>query len=127
MKHFLIGGLAAAAILTGGHSRDGLAAAERLQLQLTPSISVAPASVIVRAIVEHDAENRQLEIVADSENFYRRTVVDLDGDHAPKVNELRLLSIPGGEYEVTATLYDSRGARTMAHRTLTIMSPGGDR
>jgi hypothetical protein len=127
VKRLVIGGMAAAAILSGGHSLERLAAAERLQLQVSPSVSIAPASVRVRAIVEHAAENRQLEIVADSGDFYRRTVIDLDGDMAPKVNELQLLGIPGGEYEVTATLSDSQGARTVVRRSLTIMSPGGSR
>jgi len=80
---------------------------------------------MVRAIVEHDSENRQLEIIADSESFYRRTVVDLDGAQAPKINELRLIDIPGGEYDVIATLYDSRGARTLARRSITVMSANG--
>ncbi len=83
---------------------------------------MAPAYVVVRAIVEHDPENRVLEIVADSEEFYRRTVVDLDGAQAPKVNELKLEGIPGGEYAVTATLYDTRGVRTAARRSMTVRS-----
>ena len=120
MKRLLIAGVTAAAVFSFGHSRG--AALEKLQLQVSPSISMAPASVIVRAIVERNAENRELEIVADSEDFYRRTVVDLDGDSAPKVNELRLIDIPGGEYEVTATLYDSRGAHTVARRSIMVMS-----
>jgi hypothetical protein len=106
-----------AAILSGSKG----SALEKLQLQISPTVSTAPASVIVRALVEHDAENRQLEIVADSTDFYRRTVVDLDGEQAPKVNELRLIDIPGGEYDVTATLYDSRGVRTAVRRTLMVM------
>ena len=120
MKRFLIAGVTAAAIFSVGHSRS--AALEKLQLQVNPSVSMAPASVIVRAIVERAAENRQLEIVADSEDFYRRTVLDLDGESAPKVNELRLIDIPGGEYEVTATLYDSKGVRTAARRSIMVMS-----
>jgi len=83
---------------------------------------MAPASVLVRAIVERDAKNRQLEIVADSESFYRRTVVDLDGEQAPKVNELRLVDVPGGEYEITATLYDEHGERINARRSIMVMS-----
>jgi hypothetical protein len=120
VKRFLCSGVIAAAILTLGQSRG--TAVERLQLQVTPAVSMAPASVLVRAIIEHDAMNRQLEIVADSESFYRRTVIDLDGEQAPKVNELRLIDVPGGEYEVTATLYDANGVRTAARRTLMVMS-----
>ena len=85
---------------------------------------MAPASVIVRATVEHDADNRMLEFVADSDSFYRRSVIELDGEQAPKVNELRLIDIPGGEYEVTVTLFDAHGSRTVVRRSLTVMSLG---
>jgi hypothetical protein len=123
VSRFLVFGAAAIAVLTIGHTQG--TALERLQLQVSPAVSMAPASVMVRAIVEHDSENRQLEIIADSESFYRRTVVDLDGAQAPKINELRLIDIPGGEYDVIATLYDSRGARTLARRSITVMSANG--
>jgi hypothetical protein len=83
---------------------------------------VAPASVVVRAIVEHDADNRQLEIVADSLDFYRRTVVELDGEEAPKTTELKLIDIPGGEYEVTATLYTVHGTRMTVRRSVMVKS-----
>jgi len=83
---------------------------------------MAPASIRVRAIIEHDSDNRALEIVADGADFYRRTVIDLDGAQAARINELQLRDIPGGAYEVTATLYDSRGGRTIAHRPLMVSS-----
>lgn len=117
-------GVTAAAILTAGHTQGS--AVEKLHLQVSPTVSMAPAYVVVRAIVEHDADNRQLEIVADSVEFYRRTVVDLDGAQAPKVNELRLIDIPGGEYEVTATLYDSRGTRAAARQSIVVVSPNSN-
>ena len=120
VKRLLTIGIAATAILTAGHTR-GLAQ-DKLQLQVSPAVSMAPAYVIVRALVERNAENRQLEIIADSSDFYRRTVVDLDGESAPKVNELRLVDIPGGEYEVTATLYDSHGEHTMVRRSIMVVS-----
>jgi len=112
----------AATVLTVGHTHG--TAQDRLQLQLSPTVSMAPASVIVRAIVEHDAENRLLEIVADSDLFYRRSVIDLDGDRAPRVNELQLIGVPGGEYEVSATLHDLHGERTVVRRTLVVSSLG---
>ena len=122
MKRLVLGGLTAAVILTAGHTQG--TAQDKLQLQLSPTVSMAPAYVVVKAIVEHDADNRMLEIVADSESFYRRSVVDLDGDRAPKVNELKLIDIPGGEYDVSATLYDLHGERTVVRRTLMVSSPG---
>jgi hypothetical protein len=100
-------------------------AAERLDLHVTPSVSLAPASVVVRAIVEHDPENRELEIVADSLDFYRRTVVELHGEQAPKTTELKLNDIPGGEYEVTATLTTAHGTKMSVRRSVTVMSGPG--
>ena len=41
----------------------------------------------------------------------------------PKVNELRLIAIPGGEYDVSATLYDSYGAQTVVRRSIVVVSP----
>jgi hypothetical protein len=120
VKRLLCSGVIALATLTLGETRG--TAVERLQLQVTPAVSMAPASVLVRAIIERDATNRQLEIVADSESFYRRTVVDLDGEQAPKVNELRMVDVPGGEYEITATLYDEHGERINARRSIMVMS-----
>jgi len=85
---------------------------------------MAPASVVVRAIVEHDPDNRVLEIVADSSDFYRRTVVELDGEHAPKTNELKLNDIPGGQYMITATLVTAHGDQTTARRSIVVMPQG---
>ena len=96
--------------------------AERLDLRVSPTVSIAPAQVIVRAIVEHDPENRELEIVADSLDFYRRTVVDLDGEQAPKTTELKLNDIPGGEYNVSATLTTAHGVKMTVRRSVTVMS-----
>ena len=66
--------------------------------------------------------NRALEIVADSLAFYRRTVVDLDGEQAPKTTELKLNDIPSGEYEVSATLYMADGTRISVRRSVMVMS-----
>src|SRR6516225_6871052 len=97
VKRFLSALVVIVGLLTTSHVLRVVHAAERLDLRVSPSVSIAPAQVVVRAIVEHDPENRELEIVADSLDFYRRTVVDLDGEQAPKTTELRLLDIPGGE------------------------------
>ena len=106
-----------------GHTQGS--ASETLQLQVSPAFSTAPARVTVRALVEHSPDNRALEIIADSVDFYRRSVVDLDGAAAPKVNELQLIDIPGGEYEIKATLYDAHGVRTSAQRSIKVVSQNG--
>jgi hypothetical protein len=116
--------VAAAALLIASQTRHVARAADKLELHVSPAVSMAPASVMVRATVEHDAENRELEIVADSSDFYRRSVVELDGELAPKTTELRLIDIPGGEYELTATLLNARGDRTTVRKSIMVMSLG---
>jgi hypothetical protein len=122
VKRFLSALVVIVGLLTTSHVLRVVHAAERLDLRVSPSVSIAPAQVVVRAIVEHDPENRELEIVADSLDFYRRTVVDLDGEQAPKTTELRLLDIPGGEYNVSATLTTVHGAKMTVRRSVTVMA-----
>lgn len=122
MKKFVNVFAGAALLLTSGPIPNVVHAADKLDLRVTPSVSIAPASVVVRAIVEHDRDNRALEIVADSLDFYRRTVVDLDGEQAPKTTEVKLMDIPGGQYDVSATLYMADGTKTTVRRSVTVMS-----
>jgi hypothetical protein len=121
VKRFVNISFVAIVLLTASQTQHARAL-EKLDLRVSPAISLAPASVVVRAIVEHDPQNRELEIVADSSEFYRRTVVELDGEQAPKTTELKLIDIPGGEYEITATLYTERGVRTSVRRAIMVMS-----
>lgn len=122
MKGIVNLALVAAGVLTAGQIADSVKATEKLELRVSPAISLAPASVSIRAIVEHDADNRELEIVADSSDFFRRTVIDLDGEHAPKTTELRLIDIPGGEYEIRATVLTAQGTTTTVRRSVMVMS-----
>jgi len=124
VKGFLKTALAAAVLLSASPTQNIAGAAEKLELRVSPSVSMAPASVVVRAIVEHHADNRELEIVADSSDFYRRSVVELDGEQAPKTTELKLIDIPGGEYQVTATLLTAHGERTTVRKSITVMAMG---
>jgi hypothetical protein len=99
----------------------GHAEGDRLSLIVSPVFSIAPASVVVRAIVEHDPDNRQLQFVADSPDFYRSSVRVLDGERAPRISEMRLNNIPAGAYEVTVTLYDVDGECAVAHRSIEVL------
>jgi hypothetical protein len=125
VKLFLKTALTAAVLLFASPAHHVARAVEKLDLRVTPSVSMAPASVVVRATVQHDAENRELEILADSLEFYRRSVVDLDGEQAPKTTELKLIDIPGGEYEITATLLDAHGQRTTVRKSFVVMAMAG--
>jgi hypothetical protein len=99
---------------------------ERLSLRVTPNVSAAPSTVLVRATVAKDAGNRWLQIEADSGTFYRSSAIELDGDRAPLVTEIRLNNLPSGEYTVAAVLRDALGKETVVRRTAIVLSRLGE-
>lgn len=105
---------------------SGDATESRLRIEVTPRVSAAPAVVRVRAIVTPDAENRSLQIVADSGGFYRSSMVPLDGANAAAITETTLKNLPGGDYEVTVVLVGADGRRTVDRREVMVTSLVGD-
>jgi len=79
-------------------------ATDRLALRVSPVVSFAPANLVVRATVEANAENRSIEVVAESEDFYRSSEMPLEGDRAPRTTRFEFRSLPTGSYQVRATL-----------------------
>jgi hypothetical protein len=79
-------------------------AGERMILKVTPAVAFAPANLVVRAVVETDADNRAIAVVAESDDFYRSSEIQLDGDHAPRTNTFEFRSLPPGHYSVKAVL-----------------------
>ena len=102
------------------------AADEKLMLRVTPNVSSAPSTVVVKATVARNADNRWLRIEADSGAFYRSSDVQLDGDKAPMVTEVRLNNLPGGEYTVMAVLRNNLGEETVVKRTAIVLSRVGE-
>ena len=99
---------------------------EKLALRVTPNVSSAPSTVIVRATVARNSENRWLVIEADSGEFFRSSEIQLDGDRAPIVTEIRLPNLPGGEYTVVAVLRNNMGEETIVRRTALVLSKFGE-
>jgi hypothetical protein len=85
-------------------------AGERMTLKVSPAVAFAPANLVVRTMIEADAKNRAVEIVAQSPEFYRSSEIQLDGEHAPRTSTFEFRSLPQGVYEVKATLLASDGS-----------------
>ena len=105
---------------------SGDATESRLRIEVSPRISSAPAVVTIRAIVKPDPGNRGLQIVADSESYFRSSMVSLDGANAAPITETRLKNLPGGEYDVTVVLFDADGRRTVDRRQVMVTSSSAD-
>lgn len=101
-------------------------ASEKLMLRVTPNVSAAPSTVVVKATVARNADNRWLHIEAESGAFYRSSEIQLDGDRAPLITEIRLANLPGGEYTVRAVLRNHLGEETVVRRTALVLSRVGE-
>ena len=105
-----------------------LNASERLAIAVSPRQSLAPASLMVRVSIVPDVANRALEVVAESEAYYRSSRIQLDGDGAPATSLLEFRRLPDGDYEVRAILIDSTGLpRALAREHVVVIPASGDR
>ena len=105
-----------------------LGAGERLAVRVSPTVCFSPANLIVRSTVEADAGNRTLEIAAASDNFYRSSQIQLDGDKAPRVTQMFFRDLPSGSYEVTVDLVGADGrSRARAHQQVEVIAGASGR
>jgi hypothetical protein len=88
-----------------------LDAGEPLAMRVSPNIALEPALLTVRTTIEADADNRGLQIIAQSADFYRSSWIQLDGASAPRQNVLEFKNLPNGTYDVTSVLVGSTGER----------------
>ncbi len=105
----------------------GIGAGDALKLTVYPSFSFAPSNVRVHVRVEPSAENRALEIAADSGDFYRSSLMPLDGDKAPRMITIEFRSLPGGDYDIRGSVFDATGhERACVYGQATVMSTGAE-
>ena len=103
-----------------------LGAGERLTLRVSPAVSFAPANLVVRATIQADRANRSVEVVAESNDFYRASEIELDGENAPRTNTFEFRSLPSGTYEVRVTVRGGGGqALANVRQEVNVIEAGG--
>jgi hypothetical protein len=103
-------------------------AGERITMKVSPAVAFAPANLVVRAMIEADAENRAVQIVAESPDFYRSSEVYLEGDKAARTSMIEFRNLPSGTYEVRALLLGAGGRqRAFARQQVNVISSGTSR
>jgi hypothetical protein len=106
-----------------------LGAGERMTLKVSPAVAFAPANLVVRATIPADADNRAVEIVAESDDFYRSSQIQLEGEKAARISLFEFRSLPPGTYQVRANLLGADGrSRAMIRQQVNVIASGaGDR
>jgi len=102
-----------------------IGAGERLTLKVSPAVAFAPANLIVRTMILADADNRAVEIVAESEDFYRSSEIQLEGEKAARTTMFEFRNLPPGTYEVRASLLGANGERrAMIRQQVNVLQSG---
>jgi len=106
-----------------------LGAGERMTLKVSPAVAVAPANLVVRATITADSDTRAGESVAESNDFYRSSQIQLEGEKAARTSMFEFRSLPPGTYEVRANLLGADGrSRAMIRQQVNVIASGtGDR
>jgi hypothetical protein len=98
-----------------------------LRIEVSPSIARAPAAVTVRVSIESSSDNRALQIVASSANFYRSSEIQLDGAAASPLNVFEFKNLPTGMYQVTGVLRGVHGPRATMSKLAKVEPAFGSR
>ena len=77
-------------------------AKEIVEIRIRGHFWPAPATVPVTIAVEPGADNRTLIVEADSDEFYRSSSIDLDGENEKRLHLVEFRSLPAGDYVVRA-------------------------
>ena len=115
------GALAAAVALLAGVRSTATARADTpVAVTLSPTTCLDPCTVRVRTQISADAKNRTLAIKAESSEYLRRSVIQLDGEDAARSYIEIFKQLPAGTYEITATVERSTGQAFSATRDLAV-------
>ena len=93
-----------------------IAGKDAVSIRVSPAVSFAPAHLVIQTRIEPDDNNRAIEVVANSEEFYRSSTIPLEGERAPKTTTVQFVSLPPGDYEVTAALIGADGQHRASAR-----------
>jgi hypothetical protein len=96
-------------------------------MKVSPTLAPAPAFVRVEATIERDDNNRAFAIIAQSDDFYRSSQIQLDGASGPRIHVFEFPHLPSGVYEVTGSLVDRHGQRATTTRLVRVAPSPGQR
>ena len=111
-------------LLTAAPTLNG---SERLAMRVSPLVAFAPGFLTVSVTVPADDENRLLQVVAESSDFYRSSQISLDGKNAAPLNVFKFSDLPSGSYEITSVLIGANGQRAIAQRVAKVQPSVGSR
>src|SRR6266540_47057 len=87
-----------------------------LRIQISPAIARAPALLTVRVNIAAVPDDRLLQVVAESPDFYRSSEIPIDGTNSGPLKVFEFRNLPTGLYQVTGVLVGTHGPRATVSR-----------
>ena len=86
----------------------------KLTVRVTPLVRMSRGEARGLVMVPRHSDNRVLRVILESEDYYSRSDIQLDGEEAARSHNLHWRSLPPGIYWVTVEVYGSTGLRDSA-------------
>ena len=91
-------------------SANQITASDAVSVTVSPTVAHEPARITIRVLVEPDADNRALNVITESENFFRRSFQQLEGERSARTSVFEYDGLPAGDYEVRVVLVVVNGS-----------------
>lgn len=108
----------AAGILTGSMH---LSADEAISITVRPAVTSFRGSAQLKVLVSRNDRNRMLVWEVDGPNFYRSSSITLNGASAARSYFFMVKDLPGGEFDVRATVKRNDSSAAMDRSTIKVV------
>jgi len=89
-------------LVLGALSTPRSPAKELVEIKVRGYYFAAPATVPMVVAVEPAARNRMLVVEADSDDYFRSSAIELEGENEKRLHTVEFRSLPAGTYEIRA-------------------------
>jgi hypothetical protein len=93
-------------------SQRALGDCATLTVRITPLVRLTRGDTYGTVIVPRHADNRLLRVILESEDYYSRSDIPLDGEYAALSYPVSWRDLPAGSYSATVQVYGPNGMRT---------------
>ena len=121
MKRYF--GLAVAAGVLAGSMQ--MSADEAISITVRPAVTSFRGNAQLRVLVSRNERNRMLVWEVDGPNYYRSSSIALDGAASPRSYFFLVKDLPGGEFDVRATVKRNDSSSAMDRSTIKVIGGPG--
>jgi hypothetical protein len=116
-------GVAVLAGVLGGSMQ--MSADEAISITVRPAVMSYRGSTQLKVLVSRNERNRMLVWEVDGPNFYRSSSIALDGAASPRSYFFMVKDLPGGEFDVRATVKRNDSSAAMDRSTVKVIGGPG--